>query len=84
MIADDASALFNFLTGYSQGHEWQKLVVAPSDLHRRTIELIDEQTERARAGQDVADLRQAQLAGRPPQRSRRCTAPARPACRSIW
>ena len=49
-MADDASALFNFLTGYSQRHEWQKLVIAPSDLHRRTIELIDEQAERARLG----------------------------------
>src|SRR5262249_10524416 len=36
--------------GYSQGHHWRKLVVAPGDLHRRTIELIDEQTRRARAG----------------------------------
>ena len=33
-FAEDASALFNFLTGYSQGHEWQKLIVAPQDLHR--------------------------------------------------
>ena len=49
-VAEDASALFNLLTGYSQGHEWQRLVVAPNDLHRRTIELIDEQAERARAG----------------------------------
>jgi len=49
-FADDASALFNFLTGYSQGHEWKKLVVAPQDLHRRTLELIHEQTERAKAG----------------------------------
>ena len=49
-IADDVSALFNFLTGYSQKHEWQKLVIAPSDLRRRTIELIDEQAERARLG----------------------------------
>jgi polyphosphate kinase len=50
VMADDVSALFNFLTGYSQKHEWQKLVVAPSDLKRRTIELINEQTERAREG----------------------------------
>jgi polyphosphate kinase len=50
-IAEDASALFNLLTGYSQGHAWRKLIVAPNDLHRRTIELIEEQTERARAGQ---------------------------------
>ena len=50
LVADDCSALFNFLTGYSQGHEWKKLMVAPQDLHRRTIELIDEQTDRAREG----------------------------------
>jgi polyphosphate kinase len=49
-IAEDASALFNLLTGYSQGHAWRKLVVAPNDLHRRTLELIDEQASRARAG----------------------------------
>jgi polyphosphate kinase len=49
-IAEDASALFNLLTGYSQGHAWQRLVVAPNDMHRRIIELIDEQTARARAG----------------------------------
>lgn len=49
-MADDVSALFNFLTGYSQQHQWQKLAVAPQDLKRRTIELIDEQAERARQG----------------------------------
>jgi polyphosphate kinase len=50
VFAEDASALFNFLTGYSQGHEWQKLIIAPQDLHRRTVELIDEQAQRARDG----------------------------------
>jgi polyphosphate kinase len=49
-IAEDASAVFNLLTGYSQGHRWRKLIVAPNDLHRRTIELIDEQAELARSG----------------------------------
>jgi polyphosphate kinase len=49
-VAEDASALFNFLTGYSQGHSWRRLIVAPTDLHRRTLELIDEQAARARAG----------------------------------
>jgi polyphosphate kinase len=49
-FAEDCSALFNFLTGYSQGHEWKKLVVAPQDLHARTLGLINEQAERARAG----------------------------------
>jgi polyphosphate kinase len=49
-VAEDASALFNLLTGYSQGHAWQRLIVAPNDLHRRTLELIDEQARRAREG----------------------------------
>jgi polyphosphate kinase len=50
-IGDDASALFNLLTGYSQGHHWRKLVVAPENLQSRTIQLIEEETERAQAGQ---------------------------------
>jgi polyphosphate kinase len=50
-ITADCSALFNLLTGYSQGHAWRKLVVAPSDLHRRTVELINEQADAARRGQ---------------------------------
>ena len=62
-IAADASALFNLLTGYSQGHRWRKLIVAPTDLHRRTIELIDEQTQRAREGRPSSNLRQAEFAG---------------------
>jgi polyphosphate kinase len=52
-IAEDASALFNLLTGYAQGHTWRKLVVAPNDLHRRTLELIEEQTQRAREGRSA-------------------------------
>jgi polyphosphate kinase len=50
-ICADASALFNLLTGYSQGHQWRKLVVAPTDLQRRTIQLIEEQADLARRGQ---------------------------------
>lgn len=50
LIAEDATALFNFLTGYSQGHQWRKLVVAPQDLQNRTIELIRDQTQRAKEG----------------------------------
>lgn len=50
-MAADASALFNLLTGYSQGHAWRKFIVAPGDLHRRTLELIEGQAERARQGQ---------------------------------
>ncbi len=49
-VGEDASALFNLLTGYSQGHPWRKLVVAPEHMHARTISLIEEQAERARQG----------------------------------
>jgi len=49
-FGEDASALFNLLTGYSQGHAWRKLVVAPEHLHARTMQLIDEQAQRAREG----------------------------------
>jgi polyphosphate kinase len=49
-IAEDATALFNLLTGYSQGHKWRKLVVAPTDLQRQTLQLIEEQTELAKQG----------------------------------
>ena len=49
-VAEDASALFNLLTGYSQGHAWKRLVVAPDDLHRRTMELIEAQARRASEG----------------------------------
>jgi polyphosphate kinase len=50
-VAEDASALFNLLTGYSQGREWKRLIVAPEHLHRRTIDLIEQQARRAEAGQ---------------------------------
>ena len=49
-MAEDTSALFNLLTGYSQGHAWRKIVVAPDDLQRRTVELIHEQIDLARHG----------------------------------
>ncbi len=50
-IAADVTAVFNLLTGYSQGHRWQHLIVAPQDLHTQTIELIRQQARLARMGQ---------------------------------
>ncbi|MDA0657336.1 MAG: polyphosphate kinase 1 [Planctomycetota bacterium] len=49
-IASDVSALLNLLTGYAQGHAWKKLLVAPNDLQRRTLELIEQQASRAQKG----------------------------------
>ena len=49
-FGEDASALFNLLTGYSQGHDWKKLIVAPTHLADRIIELIDRERQHAEAG----------------------------------
>ncbi len=49
-FGEDASALFNLLTGYSQGHVWQKLVVAPMNLADNLIALIDRERRHAEAG----------------------------------
>jgi polyphosphate kinase len=40
-FCEDASALFNYLTGYSELPQWHKLVVAPSRLQAFMIEQID-------------------------------------------
>jgi polyphosphate kinase len=49
-IGEDASALFNLLTGYSQGNTWNKLVVAPMNLADRLSALIQREAEHANAG----------------------------------
>ncbi|GIW86513.1 MAG: polyphosphate kinase [Isosphaeraceae bacterium] len=49
-FGEDASALFNLLTGYSQHHDWNRLVVAPKYLSDRVISLIEREANHARAG----------------------------------
>jgi polyphosphate kinase len=49
-LCDDASELFNLLTGYSRMPEWKKLAVAPISMRSRIQDLIDEQAALARAG----------------------------------
>lgn len=55
-FGDDASALFNLLTGYSQGHDWQKLMVAPFHLVDRILEMIDRERRHAEAGRPARIL----------------------------
>ena len=50
-FGEDASALFNLLTGYSQGNDWNKLIVAPSHLSSRLSALIEREIAHAEAGQ---------------------------------
>ncbi len=49
-IAEDASEVFNFLTGFSNKEEFRKLIVAPVNLRKRLLELIGRETEHARNG----------------------------------
>jgi polyphosphate kinase len=49
-ICEDASSLFNLLTGYSAPPKWNSLIVAPLGLHEAVLGLILRETEHARAG----------------------------------
>jgi polyphosphate kinase len=50
-IAEDASALFNMLTGYSDPPHWRRLAVSPFDLQDRVVALIMREAERAKKGE---------------------------------
>lgn len=50
VIGEDASALFNEMTGYSAPRNWKAFGVAPTDLRERLFELIRNEAANARAG----------------------------------
>jgi len=50
-IAEDASAFFSALTGYSDPPRLKKLVMAPTGLRQRFLRLINRERRRAEAGQ---------------------------------
>ena len=54
-IAADASAFFSALTGYSDPPRLKKLVMAPTMLRERLLELIDRERRRAESGQPARD-----------------------------
>ncbi|MBI3204102.1 MAG: polyphosphate kinase 1 [Myxococcales bacterium] len=49
-LGEDASALFNLLTGYSAPPRWNRMIVAPLGLHEAVLGLISRESEHARAG----------------------------------
>ncbi|MBZ5619036.1 MAG: polyphosphate kinase 1 [Acidobacteriia bacterium] len=51
-IADDATNLFNYLTGYSAKADYKKLLVAPLNLRARFAAMIEREIEHARAGEE--------------------------------
>ncbi len=55
-IADDVTALFNLLTGYSTQPNWKRLAVAPATLQNKVLELIERETQRAKKGEPARIL----------------------------
>ena len=49
-LGEDATAIFNLLTGYSAPARWNKLIVAPLGLHHAVLGLIERETEHANQG----------------------------------
>jgi polyphosphate kinase len=49
-IGEDASALFNEMTGYSTPHDWRAFTVAPDGLKPKLFDLIDREIANAKAG----------------------------------
>ena len=50
-MADDVTALFNLLTGYSTQPNWKRLAVAPNTLQTRVLELIEREAQKAKKGE---------------------------------
>jgi polyphosphate kinase len=53
VLADDATRLFNRLTGYAPDTSYKKLLVAPDFLFDELVQLIENETKAARAGKDA-------------------------------
>jgi polyphosphate kinase len=49
-LCEDASSLFNLLTGYSAPPKWNSFVVSPLGLHEAVLGLIAREADHARAG----------------------------------
>ncbi len=52
-IGEDATAVFNMLSGYSEPASWNKLAVAPIWLKNTVLDLIHREAENARAGKQA-------------------------------
>ncbi|HEY7114215.1 MAG TPA: polyphosphate kinase 1 [Thermoanaerobaculia bacterium] len=53
-FGEDASQLFNFLTGFSKRTRYKRMTVAPVSLHDKVIALIDREAQKAREGKPAS------------------------------
>ena len=53
IYGEDATAVFNMLSGYSEPARWNRLIVAPFWMKKRFIQLIEREAEFAREGKEA-------------------------------
>ncbi len=53
LIGEDATAVFNMLSGYSEPKSWNKLSLAPLWLRDKFISLIDREIQNAKEGKNT-------------------------------
>lgn len=52
-VGEDATAVFNMLSGYSEPANWNQLIVAPIWMKKRFLEMIARETQNAKEGKPV-------------------------------
>lgn len=55
-LCDDATALFNLLTGYSRMPDWKKMIVAPINMREVFIDMIEAETAKGKSGRILAKM----------------------------
>ena len=52
-FGEDATAVFNMLSGYSEPKRWNRLIVAPIWMKDRFVKMIERETEHAKKGEEA-------------------------------